>query len=64
MYVYIGNSNGFIPTQAIFSAQQYQAFVAQNEAKKLKTLQNECNPYQKIARQDDGGVLNGWKLQG
>lgn len=63
MYKYIGNSSGF-PTQSIFGSQQYNSFLLRNEVDKLKKLQSDCNPYENIVRQDDGGVLNGWKLQG
>lgn len=31
---------------------------------KLKKLQSDCNPYRSIVRKDDGGILDGWKLQG
>lgn len=61
MYKYINNGDS---SQSFFSMQQYNAIVAQDETSKLKKFQSECNPYQSIVRQDDGGVVNDWKLQG
>lgn len=62
MYKYISNGN-VISSQSFFN--QHNAFAAaQDEASKLKRLRSECNAYDTIERHDDGGILNGWKLQG
>lgn len=62
MYKYISNGNG-ISSQSFFN--QRNAFTAaQDEASKMKRLKSECNAYDTIERHDDGGILNGWKLQG
>lgn len=37
---------------------------AHDEYTRLRKQQPDCNPYQKIVRKDDGGILNGWKLYG
>lgn len=60
MYKYINTSD----SQSMFNAHQYQPFAADDEMDKLKKLQTHCNPYRTIVRKDDGGILDGWKLQG
>lgn len=60
MYKYISN----VDSQSIFSAHQYQPYGVEDEATKLKKLYTDCNPYRSIVRKDDGGILDGWKLQG
>lgn len=59
MYKYMSNTNGFSS-----NAFKYARLTAHDEYARLRKLQPDCNPYQKIARKDDGGVLNGWKLHG
>lgn len=60
MYKYISVNNGF----GSQTFQPYQTIANQDEVTKIKRLQAECNPYQTINRKEDGGILNGWKLQG
>lgn len=60
MYKYISIN----ASQSFLMNQPYQSLGNQDEASKLKKIQSECNPYQSIVRKEDGGILNGWKLQG
>lgn len=60
MYKYISLTD----SQSIFNAHQYQPFGVEDDVTKLKKLQSDCNPYRSIVRNDDGGILDGWKLQG
>lgn len=60
MYKYISIAD----SQSLFSGQPYQSFTVEDEASKLKKLQTDCNPYRSIVRKDDGGIFDGWKLQG
>lgn len=60
MYKYISTAD----SQSIFNAHQYTQFGVEDEMTKLKKLQADCNPYRTIVRKDDGGILDGWKLQG
>lgn len=63
MYKYIAiNGNG--DPQTFFNVREYNAFVAHEEAMKLEKFQKDCNLPHTIVRQDDGGVLNGWRLHG
>lgn len=63
MYKYISISNGFA-SNSFFNIHQYQNQPSRDEYSKIKKLQSDCNPYQSIARKEDGGILNGWKLHG
>lgn len=60
MYKYISIN----ASQSFLINQPYQSLSNQDDASKLKKIQSECNPYESIVRKEDGGVLNGWKLQG
>lgn len=60
MYKYIGIAN----PQTYLSSRQYGDFGQYDDAVKLKKHQQSCNHAEDIQRQDDGGVLNEWKLQG
>lgn len=60
MYKYIGIN----ASQSFLINQPYQSLSSQDDASKLKKIQSECNPYQSIVRKEDGGILDGWKLQG
>lgn len=60
MYKYISN----VDSQSIFSAHQYQPYGVEDEVTKLKKFHADCNPYTSIVRKDEGGNLDGWKLQG
>lgn len=60
MYKYISTAD----SQSIFNAHQYQPYAGDDEVTKLKKLQADCNPYRSIVRKDEGGILDGWKLQG
>lgn len=60
MYKYIGTTN----SQTYLNARQYSDFIAYEEVLKLKKFQQTCNHIDDIQRQDDGGVLNEWRLQG
>lgn len=60
MYKYISN----VDSQSIFNAHQYQPYGVDDEISKFKKLHTDCNPYNSIVRKDDGGILDGWKLQG
>lgn len=59
MYKYVGIAN----SHAYLNSRQFN--LGQNdETMKLKKYQQSCNHVNDIHRQDDGGVLNEWKLQG
>lgn len=60
MYKYISTAD----SQSIFSAHQYQPYAGDDDVTKLRKLQADCNPYRSIVRKDEGGILDGWKLQG
>lgn len=59
MYKYISIAD----SQSMFNAHQYQTY-GDDDASKLRKLQGDCMPYRSIVRKDDGGILDGWKLQG
>lgn len=61
MYKYIGTNN---QSQAHFTAKQYNNFIYKGESSKLKKYYQDCNPTESIVRKDDGGLINGWNLQG
>lgn len=64
MYKYIGSNT---PT-AYMSAKQYansfQQATNDDKGAKIKKHQIDCNPVESIVRRDDGGLLEGWNLQG
>lgn len=60
MYKYISIAD----SQSIFNAHQYQPYGADDDTSKMRKLQGDCMPYRSIVRNDDGGILDGWKLQG
>lgn len=60
MYRYIGKAG----THSFINANRRSAYLAYEEVLKLKKFQQDCNHASEITRQDDGGVLDGWKLQG
>lgn len=60
MYKYISIAD----SQSIFNAHQYQPYGTDDDASKLRKMQGDCMPYRTIVRKDDGGILDGWKLQG
>lgn len=60
MYKYISIAD----SQSIFNAHQYQSYGADDDTSKMRKLQGDCMPYRSIVRNDDGGILDGWKLQG
>ncbi|XP_055918082.1 2-phosphoxylose phosphatase 1 [Eupeodes corollae] len=63
MYKYIGNTNnstlGFLNGKRI-----YMTTMEDEEATKFRKYKQRCAPIDRLVRKDDGGILDGWKLQG
>ena len=60
MYKYIGSTT----TQAFLNARQFNNFPENEDGLKLKKYQRDCNHADEITRRDDGGIFDGWKLEG
>lgn len=60
MYRYIGTTN----FQTFLTVKQYNHYLKKEESSKIQKYQQDCSPIESIVRQEDGGILEGWKLQG
>lgn len=63
MYKYMGSNNN---RQTFLNTRQYKKFINKDEelSKNNKLYQYDCNPIDNIKRKDDGGIIDGWHLQG
>lgn len=65
MYKYISlseNPSSLLTSNRFYSINNYNK--NENDLNKLKKYQIDCNPPETINRNDEGGVLDGWTLQG
>lgn len=59
--MYMGSNSG----QTFLSTRQYKKFVNKEEdLPKTTKHEYDCNPIDNIKRKDDGGIIDGWHLQG
>lgn len=69
MYKYIGNVNNvnnFLNAKPMYASSSFSSSSSDldEENMKLKKYKMHCSPVETIIRKDDGGLLDGWKLQG
>lgn len=64
MYKYIGITNPGNSLNFLNTKQMYAALSPADESLKLKRYKQYCTPVDSLVRKDDGGLLEGWKLQG
>lgn len=60
MYKYIGSTN----TQSYLNARRLNSFTENEDGLQLKRYLMDCNHADQITRREDGGILEGWKLEG
>lgn len=61
MYKYIGLTQ----SPSIISSKHFYSTSSKNEeSQRMKKYQQDCNPPHEIIRNDEGGILDGWTLQG
>lgn len=60
MYKYIGVTN----FQSFLTVKQYNNYLHKEESSRIQKYQQDCNPIESIVRREDGGILEGWNLQG
>ncbi|XP_055386512.1 2-phosphoxylose phosphatase 1 isoform X2 [Condylostylus longicornis] len=64
MYKYIGNTKIMNGITFIHGKRMYLSTINDEETSKFRKYKQRCSPIENIARKDDGGILDGWKLQG
>lgn len=65
MYKYIGNNNTSIGNTLNGKQQTSFASVLEDEqSAKVRKFKERCAPLEQLGRHEDGGILEGWKLQG